>query len=193
MKLELDKETHVYRVDGRVVPGVTEVLRPLQDFDHVQAGVLAAAADFGQNVHEAVNLLNRGELDFDTLDLALVPYVQSWQGFLEASGAVILASEQAVYSKTYGFAGTLDAVAFWKGDAIIDVKSTAAVPRTVGPQTAAYKEARGNKKARRYCVHLQADGSPGRAHELKDPADFSIFLSALNIWKWQHKGARHAA
>lgn len=192
MDLVLDKETHTYRKGGRIVPSVTEVLAPWNGFEFVSRDVLAAAADFGRNVHEACHLLNRGELDEQELDQLLLPYVRSWQGFLEASGAVVLASEQMVYHAGYGYAGTLDVIADWKGQALIDIKSTAAVPRTVGPQTAAYAEARGAKKCRRYCVHLQADGSPAKATALKESTDFSIFISALNLHRWRHKNG-HAA
>lgn len=196
MRLEFERETHSYRINGQRVPSVTEVLEPLNDWGGAPRETIQMAAAFGRHVHEACHLFNRGELDYGKLDPALRPYVDSWAAFLEVSGAVVIASELQVGHPLYGYAGTLDLIAELKahsGRALIDIKSTATVPRVVGPQTAAYREAYTGGKRRlapkRYCAHLQKDGSPAKLHALSDPADFSIFLSALNLWKWRQKHA----
>jgi hypothetical protein len=89
-------------------------------------------------------------------------------------------------------AGTLDMVGVLRGvECVIDWKS-GQVPRTVGPQTAAYERfyrgKRGGRIRRRYCVQL-CDTGDYRLHPLKDPADWSYFLSALNIHHWRQKNA----
>lgn len=187
--VELDREQHVYRVAGRVLPSVTDVLGILQDFSHVDDDVLERARQFGQHVHQAINLFNRDELDWQSLHPALVPFVERWRAFLAQSGAVVIASEKPVVHEKLGYAGTPDVVLAWSKRTVIpDIKVTAAVPRTVGAQTAAYAKAyqamHGGREPARCCIHL-TDGRY-RVHARTDPADWSIFLSALNCWRFIH-------
>jgi len=74
---------------------------------------------------------------------------------------------------------------------VIDIKSTSVLPRTVGPQTAAYEAAYyettgGERTDRRYCLHLKPDGY--NLVPLKDGAgiqDLTLFVSALNVHRWR--------
>lgn len=189
--LKFDPETHAYTVDGRSVPSVTEVLSIVHDFSMIPPDVLAAAAEFGQHVHEACDLSDRGELDEQALDPALLPYVSAWRAFLAESGAVVIASELRVYNERLGYAGSPDKVLAWRNRIVIpDIKTTAIVPYLVGAQSAAYAAAyremnRGGKLPDRYCIHLK-DGKY-RVHARRDPADFSNFISCLNVYKLREK------
>lgn len=187
-EIAFDEARHEYRVGGRVIPSVTQVLSILQDFGAVPADVLDRAAEFGSHVHQAVDLMLRGVLDWDALDAALLPYVRAADRFVAETGLVVLASEMRVYHKAYGFAGTLDLLAEWKGQrSLFDFKS-GQVPRTVGAQTAGYALAHDAMESlpvrRRYCVQLMPDDY--RIHPLTDPADRSTFLSALNCWRFRN-------
>jgi hypothetical protein len=188
--LEFEQEGHVYRLDGKPVPSVTQILAPLEDFSMVPRDVLEAARIFGQHVHEACDLFNRGELDWDSLDPSLVPYVCAWKQFIDDSGAIVVASELRVAHKKLGYAGSPDCVLAWRSRVVVpDIKATAVVPRTVGAQTSAYAEAyhsmHGGKKPERYCIHLMPNSY--KTHPRKDPADWSLFLSCLNIYKFKEK------
>src|ERR1700738_26321 len=137
MNLELDTATHTYRFNGAVVPSVTQVLSPLEDFSMVRPDVLEAARQFGQHVHIACDLFNRGELEWSTLDVSLVPYVEAWKQFIDESGAVVIASEFRVFHEQLGYAGSPDCALAWgKRIVIPDIKSTAIVPRPAGAATA---------------------------------------------------------
>lgn len=189
-EIVFDEARHEYLVGGRLVPSVTQVLSILQDFGAVPADVLAAAAEFGTHVHQAVDLDNKGVLDEASLDPALAPYLADWRSFLCDTGAGVLASEVRVYHPGRKYAGTLDALVRIRNKvAVVDVK-TGQVPRTVGPQLAAYELAYSasdeNEHAirRRLCVQLTGDGY--RVHEQKNPADWSVFLSALNCWRFRN-------
>lgn len=186
-ELAFDAERHEYRVLGQRWPSVTEILEPLQMFDGIPLETLRAAAAFGTNVHAACHLYNQGALNIATLDPALTNYVRAWQAFLSDTGAVVIASEQRVMHQSLRYAGTLDAIVRWKGrQALIDIKTGASVPRTVGPQTAAYRHALGDLRKPRYCVHLKPDATY-RVHKLDDLADWQIFLSARNIHNWRNR------
>lgn len=191
MPLEFDPQTHTYTLDGRRLPSVTEVLAPLIDYSRVPPDVLERARVFGQHVHEACDLFNRDELEWSSLDPALVPYVEAWKRFIDESGAVAIASESRVYHKALGYAGTPDVVLAWRKSLVIpDIKSTAVVPPTVGPQTSAYAKAyqsmHGGREPARYCIQLRADGTYS-SFIRNDPADWSIFVSALNCHKFKEK------
>ena len=198
-RAELDPGPRVYRsATGTRLPSVTEILREcrLEDFSYVDAGVLEAAREFGSNVHHACHLHDTGELDWTALDPALVPYLEAWRAFLEDTGAVVIASEQAVVHERLGYAGTPDRVLAWGSRVVIpDLKATAALPRTVGVQTAAYAKAyqamRGGKEPERYCIHLKPGvrGRNYKAHPRRDPAEWSLFLSCLNVYKFRNPHA----
>lgn len=213
MRVEFEPVGHTYKLDGALVPSVTQVLQVLEDWTAVPAHILEtvrlfcgyelhpgraipahileAARLFGSHVHDAVALEIRGCLDWDALNPALRPYVQGWRNFKADSRFVILASEAVVAHKLHRYAGKLDLRGILnKRRSLIDIKS-GAMPRTVGPQTAAYDVAgadtHGIKCERRYCLQLNPELPRGyKLHPLTNSADWSMFLSALNCWRFKY-------
>lgn len=172
------------------MPGVTSALEPFNDLAGIDPDVLRAAAEFGTHVHQAIDMLNRGELNRLSLTQAVEAYVVGWEYFLEDSGFVVVESEARVYHPKLGYAGTLDVIGNFpdhKELCLMDIKTSATVPRTVGPQTAAYSEAyaieRRRRRLRRYCCHV----GPNKYNliPLVDVRDFDIFKAALTLHKWQ--------
>jgi hypothetical protein len=124
----------------------------------------------------------------DSLDPRLALYVEGYRSFLTDSGFQVVHSEKRVGSVMYQYCGTLDLFGVLKrGKAVLDIKSTAALPRIVGPQCAAYGQAlyetTGDKATRRYCLHLKPQGY--KLVEQTNVQDFNVFLSALNIHRWR--------
>lgn len=192
MELEFDEPTHAYTLNGRRVPSVTQILDPMQMLDGIPWDVLEAARIFGNNVHLACHYHNVGILDWDSLDDFLASYVRGYLKFLAESSFMILASEERVASVKAGYAGTLDLRGILnRRRSIIDIKSTSALPRTVGPQTSAYenayREMTGEKTERRFCLHLKPDGySLVPLQDGPRVNDLTYFISALNIWRFHH-------
>lgn len=190
MQLDFEAATHTYRFGGKVLPSVSEILKPIVDFSMVDPDVLEAAREFGQHVHLATHLFDTEQLEWSTLDPALVPYVEAWKQFIEDSGAVVIASEQPIVHQELGYAGMPDRVLSWKDRIVVpDLKATSVVPRSVGPQTAGYAKAYQSmhgvkKEPERLCIHLK----PGKytVHRRRELSDWSMFLSCLNVWKWNH-------
>ena len=146
--LTFDEATHTYRIHGKVVPGVTTILKPLTDFSFVKPEALEAASLFGTAVHKACELDDLDFLDEEALDPALAPYLQAWRKFSTDYRAAWTAIEERVYSPTHDYAGTLDRFGkvvlpgtFTPKDAVVDIKSGVALYPAVGPQLAAYKNA----------------------------------------------------
>jgi len=190
--IEFEPVNHIYTVDGLEVPSVTHVLEPYSSLQYVDRELLRRAAVFGDHVHQACHLFDRGELDEDTLDPELVPYLDGWKQFLADSGAVVILSEYRVASRKHGYAGTFDKLLFWgKSKRLVDVKSGSVLPKTVGPQVAAYVEAyaeQGERIRDRYCVHLPGAGKY-KSHRLNDPRDWNIFKAALVMHNWYQRRA----
>lgn len=197
-EIVFDAELHRYTVRGEVFPSVTQALDLLNDFSKVNADVLERARNFGTAVHEMVRLDVVGKLDEDNLDPVLAPWLVTWRGWLHQTQQRILLSEYRVASLAHRYAGTLDLACInAKTGAlmVVDVK-TGQIPATVGPQTAAYLSALQQMdgypfgasmrtKPVRYCLSLTANGA--RLIPLKEESDFSIFLSALNCYKFKEK------
>lgn len=191
-ELAFDAERHEYRLDGKVLPSVTQVLAIINDFDSIPRAILENARDRGERLHAAINLYNRDDLDLESLDDETRDNVHAWARFLRESGAVVIASEQPVYHPTFRYAGTPDVVLEWNGRIVVpDIKASFAVPRTVGAQCAAYAEAyslqMNTKRPERYCIHLK-DGNY-TAHRRTDPSDWQLFLSCLNVYRFKEKAA----
>lgn len=181
---------HAYTWRGQRVPGVTAALTPFNAYEHVDRDTLAAAALFGQHVHEAVDLLNRNELDVSSLTIAVAAYVAGWVRFLEESGFIVVESEARVYHPRMHYAGTLDVVGQFpkhRDLSLMDLKTGSTIPRTVGPQTAGYVEAwaasKKTRRLRRYCCHLGPDCY--KLVPLTDPTDFDVFKASLMLHRWQ--------
>lgn len=195
MDLQFNEERHEYRLNGRQVPSVTQILDPLNELDGIPRDVLEAARIFGNHVHTACHWHNTGELEWDTLEGVLASYVRGYLKFLAETAFVVLASEERVASVKCGYAGTLDLrgllpIRRRPTPVLIDIKSTATLPRTVGPQTAAYEHANhemtGEKIANRYCLHLGPDRyNLVRLQDGRGIQDFTVFLSALNVHRWR--------
>lgn len=192
-ELHLDEATHTYTLGGRVLPGVTGVLEnALREMEGIPEHVYKAAGEFGQHVDSACHLFDHRNLDWESLDPRLMPYVRGYEKFIYDSSVTIIASKKRVHHPARGYAGEMDKLILMRGLArpcVLDVKSSSIVPKSVGPQTAAYREAyvaMGNEAdQRRYSLHLRPDGTY-RLDRLNDQADYSVFLSALNIWRFKY-------
>lgn len=182
---------HRYWFGGHRVPSVTTVLKPLDNFDGVDHEVLEAARLRGIAVHSATQYDDDGDLDMDTVDDMIRPYLLAWRKFKEETGFETILSEHRVMSTRYRYAGTLDRIGLFGGQQVLlDIKTGEQVPLSAGPQTAAYLEAFshpyqvGQLRTRRYVVQLRSTGDyqliPYTASD-----DLQCFLAHLNIYQWR--------
>jgi hypothetical protein len=188
--LAFDAPSHTYRDALGVVPGVTQVLRPLVDFSRIPPAVLAAKADLGTRVHLACELDDHDDLDEASVQDDVAPYLAAYRRFRLDSWAEVLASEQQVYSATHRYAGTLDRVLLLDGARVlVDLKTCITTPSSAGPQTAAYLHALADRAVtRRAALRLRPDGTY-RLDPLTDPNDFSTFLGCLAVHRHLEKHA----
>lgn len=199
--LTFDDAKHEYRWNGLVVPGVTSVISPLQDFSRVPADILSAAQERGAYVHRMTELYDLGELDEAAMLASPAHaiyhgYLRAWKAFLAEYDAVWDEIEKMGYSRRYGFAGTWDRAGKLMeklpGDWTIDIKTAKLDSDTWGIQTAAYRQIRsegGDIRAalsRRATVQLDVSGDftfiPWDATD-----DMDCFLALLTIHQWKAK------
>ena len=189
------EEGHQYFWNDNKVPGVNEILKEvgLIDFGMVSDQKLERACELGTNSHTATALEDINDLDFDTLSPGLLPYVQAWCDF-KADYKISFGKEQIeqkLYSKTWGFAGTLDRLPILIGGkmTLVDLKTCTSMQDYFRLTTAAYTIlAEENflkmKIRQRWGVQLRPDGLY-KIHVYNDPRDKQYFLSAKNIWIWK--------
>lgn len=187
--LTFDEASHTYYFGGQVVPGVTSILSPLTDFSRVPPAVLEAASQFGKAVHLACELDDLGTLDEASLDPALTPYLYAWRMFSAEHSVEWEQIELPIYHTALRYAGTPDRIGKVNGmRAVVDIKSTAQLYPSVGPQLAAYASASNEQYAKRIGVQLKSDGTYV-AKTYDDPTDFPVFASLLTVRNWC---ARHS-
>lgn len=141
MQLSFNEATHCYELDGRVVPSVTQIIKPLVDFSMVPVDTLERARAYGVAVHKAVELEIAGTLDYSTLDEGLFPPLEAFSNWKTdypdianmLCGAVV---EKTMASKL-GYAGRPDIII--DGFCVIDLKTRAPNPLTDPIQCAAYE------------------------------------------------------
>lgn len=166
-RLEFEDESHTYRWDGAVVPSVTQLLKPVGfDYDSIPRHIVQHASERGTAVHAATEFYDDGDLDEDSVDLEILPYVQAWRLFREQSGFQVFRSEVRVYSERHGFAGTFDCLGVLNRQlAIVEKKTTAQLHPSTAIQVSAYMRAFNEGKPREeqakrcYSVWLRRDGT----------------------------------
>jgi len=190
-KLEFNPEGHEYRFGGIRVPNVTGIIDSVCNaYGYVDKELLDYAKELGTAVHLATELYDNDDLDVQSVELSIVPYLEAWINFRNETGFEPITIEQRIFNKRYYYAGQLDRTGILFDDlCLVDIKSGAPMPY-VGPQTAAYTEAHNyrnkEKIKKRYVVYLMNTGLY-RLVSLDDKSDFSVFLSFLQIHNWRLK------
>jgi len=142
----------------------------------------------GKDIHKIIQNLSKGGKVEKTKEIK--GYIEAYEKFKADVPFRILATEKIVYSKKYGYAGTLDAIIKFKNGelAIIDFKTGKYVYREASIQLSAYKQAleemypKKKKPDKTFVVHLKSDGTYSL---IEKNASFQIFLALKKVWLWQ--------
>lgn len=134
-EVEFEKDTHTYRLNGKVIPSVTQVLSKVgisPDYATVDEETLKAAAERGTEIHREISeWATRGYISFSNELTSFIEWVNK-------NGIEILASEKTVWTEE--MAGTLDLIVRQGDDVILyDIKTTATpYMKSTSWQTSAY-------------------------------------------------------
>lgn len=187
MRIKFDAPTHRYQINGKDVPSVTQVLGMANLYAFIDKQLLAKAARFGTAVHKATELYDAGTLDYNSLDAALVPYLEGWRKFLTDTQFQIINSEEIVGS-SLGYAGTYDRIGLLNGKlTLLDIKTSETIPKTTPLQlsaySSAYEEMHHSLIEQRVCVKLKpVNYELSFYHDQSN--DFWMFKKFLDCYKW---------
>jgi len=195
MNINLNKEKHIYTVDGSVYPSVTTVLKSVGyvNLDRIPHQILEYKRELGTNVHLATQYCDEKILDEVTIGEAEKPYFEGYTKFLLENQPEILGIEQHLVSKKFRFAGTPDRIVIITGDkGVLEIKCTAEIMPAARVQTMAYKmaynEMNPKEKAKnRWILHLKGNGEYNLVPCSKDNEDKIAFLNALGAHNWKER------
>ena len=191
--VEYEDSTHTYRVNGVEYPSVSTVLAPFADFSRVPRDVLEFKRQIGRATHKAIELFETNELDPNSVDEAVLPYLQSWIAFRTTKPLRVLAAEKIVYSTRYKVAGRLDLNVefddqpgvFWQIDAkCVDKMNPATALQTAG-YLELWNERETPKLKKRAGLQLKPDGGMAEMFPYSERTDINVFLQALNVYRWR--------
>ena len=143
-----DEVRHLYRNEsGLIVPSATQVFDILgcNSLDAVPEDVLVWKQNYGIAVHAAVQYMVQGDLDWDSLDDAIVPAVTGVEQYLKRHGYRYESAEESMISTIYGmqYGMTLDGRGWiqYRGverRVVLDLKTSAKKSPTWGWQLGGY-------------------------------------------------------
>ena len=178
-------EKHIYRLDGVVIPGVSQIIREAGMSSFPESGG-SWQSQRGQAVHLACQLWDEADLDEATLDPAIAPYLEAWKNFLAENKAKVLMNEQMLYHPTLRYAGTIDRLLLiGEQEFLCDIKTGSKYPE-YPIQTAGYALLI-DRPVGRMCVYLAGNGTFNTSTH-RDRSDEQYFLAAYTISNWHRNG-----
>lgn len=190
-------ETHEYFSHGELKLSVTQILNEtgLVCYDHIPPAILQRKAEIGTAAHAACHYYDEGDLNESTLDPQVKPYLEGWKKFRRETDFVPRLIEYrgiaTIDGMQYGFTLDRDGILFGK-PVLLEIKCTAGVEISWGPQTAAYEMAVREKESDQYrfrsriAVHLRPNGNY-QLVPLNDHQDYAVFKCALILTSWKER------
>lgn len=189
--LQFDVDRHVYTMDGRRLPSVTQILDRLSLYKGKEWWT-DEARERGSAVHLALYLLAHGRLDLGSIDERIDPYIDAYVDFKKHFESIVC--EEPMASRRFGYAGTPDDIGFYAGEpeiTIPDYKATDAAYPVYEIQLEAYEQLaieNGwiNSAARKMIVLLGKDGKFRIAKRfLTETRARTLWASALNLYQFK--------
>lgn len=207
LAFHFDEENHIYQVAGGVeIPGCTRVIDTggWDEYANVRQDILDRKSQIGREVHRCTLLMDRGRLDWNTVDRRVRPYVECWAAFVDQTKFVARLMEHRsiceVEGKLFGLTIDREGLTSIRGSkvrsTIVELKTTVARSDRHDIQTAGYAMglhmtgvttplARFVSR-RRLIVYLKPKGLPV-IHECDDREDYRIFLHLLAVTHYKLK------
>ncbi|MBE7411374.1 MAG: hypothetical protein L6Q54_11485 [Leptospiraceae bacterium] len=180
MNLEYNAQEHEYKIDGKVVPSVTQLL-PFKKSDFVSEEDIEFARQEGIYIHDCINVWNTTKTVQD--ETIIEPYLKFLDEAKRMFGKLVL-HETQIGSDNPKFAGTPDLVF---EDAIVDIKRTFHSRKIHALQCSAYGYlAAKNKVIKKTKNHLilviNKEDCDFRTHFVYDAQAEPMFISLVHSW-----------
>ncbi len=184
---EFDENTHVYKIDGRQVPSVTQVIKNL--FPFYEKKMADWYMQRGSAVHLAIHLMTDNRLEWGSVDPRILGYLHAFQKFCVETNYLPSLSEIRMYDGIIQFAGTADILLVDNEGRLIlaDIKST--ITPVVNIQLGGYSclwHKNFKRKLFQLCA-IELDNSGG--YKIKWVENIKtaerLFLSCLQIYNFK--------
>jgi hypothetical protein len=183
MNLTFNSTRHEYRVNGVIVPSVTQVLSLVTDATWFTDDCRWR----GSAVHAACQYLDEGDLDWATVEPEHEGYVRAWERAVRECGFVWDGIEEELYHPQHQYAGRRDRRGrIGQSRVVVDLKTSATLAPQTAMQLAAYVAPLESPRAyRRFAVRLKPDGT----YTVKEypvaeyGRDWNNFLVLLAAWR----------
>lgn len=195
-----DSSKHLYTMRQRLIPSVTNVLRVVgisRDLSMVRPDVLRAKRQLGTALHKCLHLLQTRDLDYDSVDVQLLPYLKAYGLFVKENGFKVEYVELRRPAEVNGmwYAGTLDVTGLIHGQPfVVDFKTTESSPdygwaiQLAGYDMMVKPPMIPPFHYRRLTLQLLANGKY-RQKEWKDSGDYDEWKWALALaWRRVNRG-----
>lgn len=196
--ITLDEEKHEYRLDGVIVPSVTQII----DAAGLNGDAYKYADEYhlnrGRIIHKVIEYYMENRLSDNYRDPMILGYLDAWIKFVDETGFY---ADKGNLEKIIGddklmVGGTIDAIGNLNGaGTVVDAKSGLPLP-SHGIQLAAYeclyRIGADYPPMNRVSVHLKSDGTYKMKiypiNELR--RDREIFFAALRLYHWKKENLK---
>ena len=163
-ELTFDDPTHIYRLDGEVIPSVSHVMEPLKEatYSGVSEKTLQIAADKGSSVHNSIE--NFFKFGIEDVAPEHRVYFDAFLDWFYEEQPVVVGSEIRIYHKLLRYGGTIDLLYYTRDGRLIllDFKTTYTISdMSCGVQLEAYEQALASHGIRvdgKKILHLKRNG-----------------------------------
>lgn len=163
MSLDFDEKNHIYKLDGKEIPSVSEITRFISGelYKDSDKTAMDIAADRGTRVHKATEKLDtEGVVECDD-DIS--GYVRAYVKFRKEHKVEWYDIEKPVYDEGIWIAGTLDRYGYLDNEkTILDIKTTKRISAKhkiqYGAQLGFYQTML-NEKCKLLILQLREDGT----------------------------------
>jgi hypothetical protein len=208
-RVVFEPTNHHYFVDGIRKPSVTEILKETgvsTDFEEIGSfserlrEKVAFKRDLGTALHADIHAADDGDLDWDTVDDRVLPYLEAWMIFRENTGLMPLARERVIFHPSLDYCGTFDGIFRTPGGVLVLLDAKTGDPHDAAAnfQTAGYLLAYGcqhpeNEIGERWSVQLAPSRKvPYVITQYTDWNDFTIWQSIVaTYWQQATRRRRH--
>lgn len=181
--IEFDEKKHVYKKDGTIYPGVTEILTAEGLIDI--RWFTSEARKLGTEIHEITTYLDKQDIETDTFDDKYQGYIEAYKKFLRESDFIVHKAEVQIISEKYSFAGTVDRKGlFIDIPALLDIKT--GQPLHWHPlQLAGYQILSQEYNAELFSLYLREDGTYKLIKHKDDFRHRADFFAALRMYYYK--------
>lgn len=152
--VEFNEDGHVYTYNGQHWPSITGILKDEGFID--TAFYDEWSRDKGSHVHKAIKYYLADELDEETIDPVIVPYLSAFKRFMAESGFIVKQSETPGVNTVHRYSGTPDLIGCF-------------------PKPGA---------CHRFALELTADAKY-KLVQFTDQNDFNVWLAAVAVHHWK--------